>query len=224
MKKELELKEKKIKELYKALEKQNNIIKENEKLREEIINLKLNINKNNNSTNKDNEENISKHPIDYDKSKYNNNLITYNINKNNNYNIINANMYNLDDLKYMNNRNNNISDIKKIQEKVALANSQDVKKEKEIEREKKEKRALERFRKNRSVDLSYNPKEGNLVKSEKITEFAKLLEGHLGGINRGKSAEINDKNIYNDIVIENKTSEMVNIISNKPVVNKKREV
>ena len=54
LKKELEIKERKIKELCKALEKQNDIIKQNEKLKEEIANLKNIINKKNISNNNNN--------------------------------------------------------------------------------------------------------------------------------------------------------------------------
>jgi hypothetical protein len=62
-----------------------------------------------------------------------------------------------------------------------------------------------------------------LIKSEKISEFAKLLEGHMGHLNREKSVEIDDRSNNIDIITENKANEILNIISNKPVVNKKKK-
>ena len=70
------------------------------------------------------------------------------------------------------------------------------------------------------MDLSDKDK-GNILKSEKISIIAKMLEGHIPGpeetqnIKREKSVEVCHNN--------NEDKEMANIISNQPVINKKKK-
>ena len=227
-KEDLEIKENKIKELSEIMEKQNIILKENSKLKEEIERLKNLLNHlDNNNNNKvieiTNQKNIQ-NSINIDNNKYNN-LITYNINKNNNYNIINSQINNLDDL----NLNKTPKKEPVVPVEPTINNSQPIKKEidkekekeinnKEAEKAKKVSRAFERFKRaNKSIDLSNNDK-GNMLKSDKISIIAKMLEGHLGNEqnkNRDKSVEVIHK--------DNNNEEIVNLINNQPVVNKKKK-
>ena len=228
LKKELDIKENKIKELSNIIESQKIKIKENEKLTEEIQylkNLLKQINNSDDDSDKKEEDNKAKDTIknpsiNIENNKYNN-LITYNINKNNNYNIINSQINNLDELNI---KKNNI-------EEPIITNTQIPKKEKEKENEKNEEkekerakkatRAFERFKRaHKSMDLSDKDK-GNILKSEKISIIAKMLEGHIPGpeetqnIKREKSVEVCHNN--------NEDNEMANIISNQPVINKKKK-
>ena len=227
-KEDLEIKENKIKELSEIIEKQNIILKENSKLKEEIERLKNMLNHlDNNNNNKvieiTNQKNIQ-NSINIDNNKYNN-LITYNINKNNNYNIINSQINNLDDL----NLNKTPKKEPVVPVEPTINNSQPIKKEidkekekeinnKEAEKAKKASRAFERFKRaNKSIDLSNNDK-GNMLKSDKISIIAKMLEGHLENEqnkNRDKSVEVIHK--------DNNNEEIVNLINNQPVVNKKKK-
>ena len=183
MKKELELKDNKIKQLLKSVENLNNLIQENEKLKSEIVQLK-NIIKHSENSNNVKQSDINKNEINIDKNKYNN-LITYNINKNNNYNIINSHINHFDNLNVnQNNKDdqqllNNSKEPKNDKEK-----DKDIEKDKlnksEIEKAKKVTKAFERFKRaNRSIDLSNKDKD-NILKSDKISIIAKMLEGHLG--------------------------------------------
>ena len=231
IKKELQLKENTIKELYKSLQKQNYIIQENEKLKEEIVNLKNILNRyNSNNNNAIKNNNIDDNAIKSRNCEINNynNSITYNINKNNNYNIINSKIDSLDNLNNINSIGNinNINTIKTEKEVPPSINNQETKNEIENEKTKKANRAFERFKKNRSIDVPIT-KEGkerqnNLIKSDKISSFAKMLEGHIGNKARERSVDICEKN-RNGIITEGNNDEIINIINNQPVINKKKK-
>ena len=182
-------------------------------------------NKNNKDTENTKQNNIQK-SINIENNKYNN-LITYNINKNNNYNIINTQINNLEDLNLNNPPNKEptipIAPIINDSLAIKIENDKEKTKEKEIknkadERAKKTSRAFERFkRSNRSIDLSNNEK-GNVLKSDKISIIAKMLEGHLGNEqnkNRNKSVEVINKNENNE--------EIIDLMNNQPVINKKKK-
>ena len=235
LKKELQLKENTIKELYKSLQRQNYIIQENEKLKEEIANLKSILNRGNNSNNNNNaikDNNINDNVIKSGNCKINNynNLITYNINKNNNYNIINSKIDNLDNLNNINNLNkNNINNINtiKIEKDVPPSINTQVDRKNVIENEKTKKanRAFQRFKKNRSIDITTKEskeRQNNLLKSDKISMFAKMLEGRIGSGARERSMDVCEKN-RNGIIIEDDNNEILDIINNQPVINKKKK-
>ena len=196
-----------IQNLKNELKIKENIIKElsmnNEKLKKDIESLNkskkednLNINNNKFNNIKNNNNNIK---ADKENENYKN-LITYNINKNNNYNIINSNINKIENINII---QNNKEDI--INEEI---------KKKQNEREKKASRAFERFKRvNKSADAD---KQKNCKKSEKISEMAKMLEKNMENKNNlENSDEINKNNEYNDNII--------NIINNQPVVNKKKK-
>ena len=237
MKKELELKDNKIKDLLKNIEKYNNLVQENEKLKKEIIQYKNIINhmnpisdKNNKNTSNLEQNNNNSKSISIKNNKFNN-LITYNINKNNNYNIITGQINNFDNLN-INNQNNKEKDKEIIKKENVVKNSEEPTTEKEKEKEKesninderakKATRAFQRFKRaNKSIDLSSTNK-GNALKSDNIMVIAKMLEGHLGNkdnnnnkINREKSVEVSHK--------VDDSNEIIDIINNQPVVNKKKK-
>ena len=236
-KKELEIKENKIKELSEIIEKQNKLYQENVKLKEEIEQLKNKLNhlenNNNKTTDKTKQEKI-KNFINIENNKFNN-LITYNINKNNNYNIINSQINNLEDLKVTKSPEKEpkmpiVSIVPKVNNPQPQKKENEKINEKEInnkelnnkgeERAKKATRAFERFKRaNRSIDLT-NVDKGNILKSDKISDIAKMLEGHIGiepNRKRDKSVEVIHKH-------ENENNEeMVNLINNQPIVNKKKK-
>ena len=236
-KKELEIKENKIKELSEIIEKQNKIYQENVKLKEEIEQLKNKLNhlenNNNKTTDKTKQEKI-KNSINIENNKFNN-LITYNINKNNNYNIIKSQINNLEDLKVTKSPEKEpkmpiVSIVPKVNNPQPQKKENEKINEKEInnkelnnkgeERAKKATRAFERFKRaNRSIDLT-NVDKGNILKSDKISDIAKMLEGHIGiepNRKRDKSVEVIHKH-------ENENNEeMVNLINNQPIVNKKKK-
>ena len=65
-------------------------------------------------------------------------------------------------------------------------------------------------------------RQNNLLKSDKISSFAKMLEGHIGNKPRERSVDVCDKN-RNGIITEGNNDEIVNIINNQPVINKKKK-
>ena len=232
MKKELEMKDSKIKELVSIIEKWNSaynvIVQENQKLKEEVNLLKngTNIyNQNNdskiNNANDVNQYNINNQNSDFDtiNSRKNekaqiNNLITYNINKNNNYNIINSEINNFNNFV----QNQNITNIKPIED-----NKREPLKEKENDQDRKARKerkasiAFERFKRMNRM----NTNESEVQKSDKISGMAKMLENHIGGRRRENSVDVCER-------IENKinndfNNDIVNIIDSQPVVNKKKK-
>ena len=255
MKKEIEIRDNKIKELLKSVDNLKNINQENDKLKKEIIHLN-NIIKNSNNSNNTNTSNddknskISKKVVNTDNNKYNTNLITYNINKNNNYNIINSNINHFENLNI--NQNNkeedtllkNAQESKKEEMEKVVENESDKDKDKfkdkekdkdkendinkETEKDKKATRAFERFKRaHKSVDLS-NKEKGCISKSDKISIIAKMLEGHLGNnekiSNRKSSVDIvYNKNENEDRFENNINNEIINIINDQPVVNKRKK-
>lgn len=194
-----------IQSLKNELKIKENIIKElsinNEKLKKEILSLNnnkrddnnMNINNNKfNINNNSNNNNVIK--TDNGNEKYNN-VITYNINRNNNYNIINSNI-------------NKIENINIIQN-----NKDEEKRKKQSEKEKKASRAFERFKRvNKSADAD---KQKNCIKSDKISEMAKMLEKNMENKNNVENSDDIKNNDYNENII--------NIINNQPVVNKKKK-
>ena len=235
MKRELEMRDSKIKELVSIIEKWNSaynlVVQENQKLKEEINILKNgsnNYNQNNNS-NINNNNDINKYNINNQNSNFDsnlskknekaqiNNLITYNINKNNNYNIINSEINNFNNFV----QNQNINNIKSIED-----NKRDPLKEKGNDQDRKARKdrkasiAFERFKKmNRT-----NSAEKEIQKSDKISGMAKMLENHIGGPRRENSVDVCERiedirnNINNDF-----NNDVVNIIDSQPVVNKKKK-
>ena len=240
----LEIKDNKINEILKYIETQNveltkynniynEIMLENNKLKEEINNLKNNEIKNNKSINqKDNninyENNIPK-TQEQPQSQYNN-LITYNINKNNNYNIINSEINNFNNYIQNNNindnNNNNNVQEPKIENSRQSLKDKDVNKEAETEKkertERKASRAFERYR--RMSRKGIPNKEGEVRKSNKISDMVKLLESKLSGAD---DIALKERNNSADIVrIENENelnNNVVNLIDNQPVINKKKK-
>ena len=142
-----------------------------------------------------------------------NNLITYNINKNNNYNIINSEINNFNNFV----QNQNINNIKPIED-----NKREPLKEKENEQERKARKerkasvAFERFKRMNRM----NTAESEVQKSDKISGMAKMLENHIGGPRRENSVDVGEirNNINNDF-----NNDIVNIIDSQPVVNKKKK-
>jgi len=235
MKKELEMRDSKIKELLSVIEQWNNayniIVQENQKLKEEINNLKngINIYNQNNDNNINNKNDLNKynnnnqnsnfesnHSIKNEKSQYNN-LITYNINKNNNYNIINNEINNFNNFVQNKNINNN---------EPVENNRREPLREKENEQERKARKerkasvAFERFKKMNRM----NSAEKEIQRSDKISDMAKMLENHIGGPRRENSVDVCEKieDVRNNINIDF-NNEVVNIIDSQPVVNKKKK-
>ena len=240
IKKELDNKDKKIRELLNIIEKQKNdyniILIENTKLKEENNNLKNeknnnninNLNKNNINENSDfeysdNEKNDSKNK---EKPKYNN-LITYNINKNNNYNIISNEINNFNNFIQNNNNYNNVCNEQILEQNENITEKErdnqeenDIIEEKQLKRQKKASIALERVRK-----INSKNKGGEKVKvSKRISSIAQKLEDHMNESpdkcqkRREKSVDCcnnNDYNYYNNNIIA--------IFDNQPVINKKKK-
>ena len=231
MKKELEMKDSKIKELVSIIEKWNSaynlVVQENQKLKEENNILKSggNIYNQNNISNINNKNDANQYNINNQNSNFDsnhskrnekaqiNNLITYNINKNNNYNIINSEINNFNNFV----QNQNINSIKPIED-----NKREPLKEKENEQERKARKerkasvAFERFKRMNRM----NTAESEVQKSDKISGMAKMLENHIGGPRRENSVDVGAirNNINNDF-----NNDIVNIIDSQPVVNKKKK-
>ena len=231
MKKELEMKDSKIKELVSIIEKWNSaynlVVQENQKLKEENNILKSggNIYNQNNISNINNKNDANQYNINNQNSNFDsnhskrnekaqiNNLITYNINKNNNYNIINSEINNFNNFV----QNQNINNIKPIED-----NKREPLKEKENEQERKARKerkasvAFERFKRMNRM----NTAESEVQKSDKISGMAKMLENHIGGPRRENSVDVGAirNNINNDF-----NNDIVNIIDSQPVVNKKKK-
>ena len=216
----------------------NNIINENKILKEENNNLKNNTNKNNNNIEKmfNFKNDIEKE----EKPKYNN-LITYNINKNNNYNIINSGINNFNNIIQNNNINAkspsryNKSPTKYI--KPLNINSKSPRKKRNVEskekeiikcdnenesefiknRKRKASRAFERFK--RATKANILDKEGEIIKSDKISNMAKTLENQMEEEHEKKEKIDNEKNDN----INEFNNNIINLIDSQPVVNKKRK-
>lgn len=185
------------------------------KISDEIIEgnqKKVKFNNNNINENENNKNNKNKEVASADNSKINN-LITYNINKNNNYNIINSEINNFNNFV----QNQNINSIKPIED-----NKREPLKEKENEQERKARKerkasvAFERFKRMNRM----NTAESEVQKSDKISGMAKMLENHIGGPRRENSVDVGAirNNINNDF-----NNDIVNIIDSQPVVNKKKK-
>ena len=245
MEKQLEIKENKIQELLKIIEKQksdilrinndyNNLINDNRKLKEEINNLKTNINNiNNTNINNDINNNIDRDNSNYyknnnsnntnkqDNSKYNN-LITYNINKNNNYNIINNEINNFNN--FIEKNNNNINTIKNpIQERISLK-EKIIDKDEQEKKERKERKASQAFERFRRINKQFTKPESEIQKSDKISNMAKMLEKQMGNMednnrNRQRSVDVYSKMDYEE---NNFNNNIVDLIDSQPVVNKKK--
>jgi hypothetical protein len=206
------------------------IILENQKLKEEIKNLNeikktemennINIKKNelNSNIEKNNSPGKEKSQPQY------NNLITYNINKNNNYNIINGEINNFNNyLKNNNINNNNIEKETKVENERISLRDKDVQKETEQEKnerkERKASQAFERF-KRMNKQNSIN-KYGEAQKSDKISHMAKMLEKQMGGM------DLKNKERNNSVdIVKNEggfNNHIVDLIDNKPVVSKKKK-
>ena len=233
MKKELEKRDSKIKELVSIIENWNSaynaMAQENQKLKEEIYILKngSNIYDQNNDNNANNKNDVNKYNINNQNSNFDsshsninekaqiNNLITYNINKNNNYNIINSDINNFNNFV----QNQNINNRKPIGD-----NQREPLKENEQERKARKERkasiAFERYKKMNRM----NSTEKEIQKSDKISDMAKMLENHIGGPRKENSVDVGERiegfrnNINNDL-----NNEVVNIIDSQPVVNKKKK-
>ena len=236
--KDLEMKDNKYNELIKSIEIQNNelikinnyynnIFLENKQLKEQIDNLKNNQIENNlikRNDQNDNNLNINiNNSNNKEKSNYNN-LITYNISKNN-YNIIN---------NEINNVNNYIKDnnIKEpiIENKSESLKSKDVNKEKEQEKkdkiERKVSHAFERFKRvNKHNNMN---KEGEIQKSNKISNMAKMLENQISGIMDSTNERHNSVDVYGidkrkKNMNDNFNNNIIDLIDNQPVINKKKK-
>ena len=179
IKKELELKNYKIKELSEVIENQNNdyiqlnnkykeILLENQKLKEEISNLKKEMNAKEKNITNINDSDLNGNIIN-ETQKFKN-MITYNINKNNNFNIINSEINNF----------NNI--IQNKEKKKNIENTKDNNKENlDKVNEEKINRALERIKKQN------NKKQSEFKKSNKIKEMAKMLEKQMKGLQENEN-------------------------------------
>ena len=217
---ELKIKQNKIDEFLKELEKckneymemnnkYNNLLFENKQLKEELINLKNKI-YNYNNNNLRNSCGLSLTSNNKLFSPYKN-LITLNINKNNNYKIINSQFnYNnyINDKKYMpekrresftlNEKNINIDNIKDIKGK-------------------KQTQAFERFKKINKQSSCQKDRE--IQKSNKISNMAKILQNNMEHTteleNNKQNKKEENKNIFNE--------DIVNLIYNQPIINNKKK-
>ena len=217
----------KLKEEINNKEIQNNKLKEeitikaieNNKLKEKINN---NINKNPDKNSILNSEFENKENLKY------NNLITYNINKNNNYNIINSEINNINNII----ENNNLEEpldknIKNNEDSISLKEKEIIKNENEVDkkRERKASHAFERFKK---VNKIYNINKGEEIKkSEKIYNLAKNLENQIGGVEtKERKTTINIYKIdinKNDDTINDYSNNIINLIASQPIINNKKK-
>ena len=204
------------------------IILENQKLKEEINNLneikKKEIQNNINIKKIESNSNIENDSYNKEKPQSQiNNLITYNINKNNNYNIINSEINNFNNyLKNNININNNIKNEPKVEKERKSLKDRDVNKETEQERkerkERKASQAFERF-KRMNKQNSVN-KDGEAQKSNKISLMAKMLEKQMGAV----EPKNKERNNSTDVVRNNGGfNHIIDIIDSQPVISKKKK-
>ena len=215
-------------ENQKIKDKQNEILLENQKLKEEINNLneikKKEIQNNINIKKIESNSNIENDSYNKEKPQSQiNNLITYNINKNNNYNIINSEINNFNNyLKNNININNNIKNEPKVEKERKSLKDRDVNKETEQERkerkERKASQAFERF-KRMNKQNSVN-KDGEAQKSNKISLMAKMLEKQMGAV----EPKNKERNNSTDVVRNNGGfNHIIDIIDSQPVISKKKK-
>ena len=241
MKKELEAKEGKIKELMSIIEQWSNayntIVQENQKLKDEINNLKngtslynqsndSNINNKNDANKYNNINSInqnsnfdSNHSKKNEKAQYNN-LITYNINKNNNYNIINSEINNFNNIIQSKNINNK-EPVESNKREPLREREREGEQDRKARKERKASLAFERFKRMNRMNTAES---SEAQKSDKISSMAKMLESHIGGPRRENSVDVCER--IEDIkssLNNGFNNDIVNIIDSQPVVNKKKK-
>lgn len=201
-------------EVYNLQVQNNYLLQENTFYKNEFA--KLNINKqytgnsnNNSNVNKNINNDILKvnqvSNNTKDNQKLNNSIKTNNESNNKNVNNVN------------NNENKNYIKINKVYGNINNNNVDKAKKEQKMTN------AMKRIRRQaRSVDIE--KKEDFLDKSEKIMSFAKLLEVELGkGIANIDDVNNKNNNNDNDNVSVKQNDDVINMIENKPVENKKKK-
>ena len=258
VKNELEMKDKKIEELLKEIEKYkninieisnkyNNIFHENKKLKEEINNLKNNINNSNNINNIKVISNLNKDDDSKkEESLKNTHLNSFNENTINNYKVIKneVNDSNNNNNTDSNINNNNIFNTNKethenkekkesIIENISLSlrdTNSNINTNKENEQESAQERrarkatqAFDRFRRRHK----YLSQEKDLQKSMKISNMAQMLENNMTQI---KNLEKINKNSFDSgTIYDNENSKIdynngiVDLIDKQPVINKKKK-